>query len=440
MEHNILQNLVDFSGEIEEQLIGCIAQGGNLDDAIGVVTKNSFAGHETRIVWEAMIELYYQKKKPTRKNLRKLLAGHEAFEENGTLEYYTAGNCESGVPAFTKQTALNLADIHSRISVCRMAMGILEDIPRSNLEAPTEKLVYEAIEKLDGLKSETSLEHKGNTDVVSAMVHDIVEPPKITPTGLSGYDKLLGGGFMAGEAYTMAAANKAGKTMFAGTISYNLNQAGHKHAYLCLEMGSKQIMQRQFAIHTNVPVKTFWDPRTRTSQQLADQLIKFEGDCIGKDYQIFVDCPILRLSEAKALLYRMKMEGCEGVIIDYFSLIGPDLGFKGTGNEHQDIMAQELTKTAKDIGIWLFIIAQLNNDGSTYGSAALLRSSTHVAALEKCDGENEADNGARYLRTISSRFTVAADIGSETNPGVQIHPNGSHIEELIDAAHIGNYP
>ena len=147
------------------------------------------------------------------------------------------------------------------------------------------------------------------------------------------------------------------------------------------------------------------------------------------DNTIFVDCPLLRASDAKAMLYRMKMNGCEGVIIDYFSLISPDIGFKGTTNEHQDDLAQELTKIAKDIGIWIVYIAQMNNNGSTYGSSALLRASTHIAEIKKCD--DTCAKADRYFRTISARLVPSRDLGDEQNPGFIIHEHGSHMIENV---------
>ena len=415
---------------LEEQIIGCVVQGAPLHELIGLIDERHFTSEQTGAVWKAIQDLNQKGKAASVRNLRGMLKGHQSFRDDGEVDYFTHGDQDLGIPAFAKDIALRLINNHARISLQYLASNVLEEVKFSEAESPVEKIIHTFRDGLENLKTESGFKQTSNVSVADLMLQDIASPPPITKTGIPSYDRILGGGFMAGEVYTVAGASKSGKTMIAGTISYNFNQQGVRHAYLCLEMGSKQIMQRQFAIYANVPVSTFLNEASRTSTRLSDKLIEFQGDLMSKENQEFIDCPMLRMSDAKALLYRLKMEGCAGVIIDYFSLISPDAGFKGTNNEHQDIMAQELTKTAKDLGLWLLIVAQMNNDGKTYGSSALLRASTHSAALERCDTEHN-DQGYRWLRTMFSRFTPAEDIGSETEAGLRIHRNGSHIEDLI---------
>ncbi len=431
MDENIKGELFDRAEQFERTLIGCIINGGDINTVKGMINADAFVSGDCRIVWEAMLDLSEKKEVPTAQVLFERLKGHEQFDNSVDLKYAIKGDLDSGVPHFIKRSAADLSSAHTRYHLALTCEGVLKEIAASEHEVPTDKLLLDIREAVDKMKVESGFKSSGILATSSQMLENIANPPAITKTGFKTYDHVLGGGFIAGETYTLAGANKSGKTMMAGSISAALNTVGIRHQYLCLEMGSLQISQRMIAAQMGFPTYDFMHEYKRTSQELADRIIQWQGWAVNHDNIVFTDCPLLRASDAKAILYRAKMDGCEGVIIDYFSLIAPDLGFKGNQNEHQDQLAQELTKTAKDLGIWVLMIAQTNASGSTYGSAALLRASTHIAVLERVEDQETAKQGFRWLRTISARLTMAEDIGSLDEAGLKIHKNGSHVEELV---------
>jgi replicative DNA helicase len=422
--------LLDRAAELEAALIGSVINGGDITTVIGMINPDHFVSDHNRVVWEAMLDFVNRKVVPTKPALLDRLRGHRIFKNETDLELAVSGDQDAGVPQMIKRIAASLSSAHARYALAVTCEGIMNEISASEHEVPTDKLLMDIRDAVDRMKVETGFRTTGAMEVTWDLLDDIANPPPITRTGFPAYDKVLGGGFMAGETYTLAGANKSGKTMMAGSISANLNGNGVRHAYWCMEMGQKQITQRMVAAHENFPAFNFLNENTRMSTKMGDAIIRYQQWAIDHDNIVFTDCPLLRASDAKAMLYRAKMDGCEGVIIDYFSLISPDIGFRGNQNEHQDIMAQDLTKTAKDLGLWLLVIAQTNSSGSTYGSAALLRASTHIAVLERVDDEEASKSGYRWLRTISARLTMSEDVGSSDAAGLKIHHHGSHIEEV----------
>lgn len=430
MDDHARGELLDRAQVGEQNLIGAVNTGGDIDAVKGMINASSFVSEENKIVWQAMLDLSDKKTRPSVAGLFELLKGHGLWNTSVDLKHSIRGNLDSP-PQFIKRTAADLSKAHTRYHLAITCEGILKEITASEHEVPTDKLLLDVRDAVDKLKVESGFKTSGTVEVAGQLLEDIANPPPITKTGFSTYDHVLGGGFMAGESYTLAGPNKSGKTMMAGSVSANLNRDGIRHEYWCLEMGQKQITQRQIAAHLGFPTYHFMNEHTRSSTKLADLISEYQGWAIDHDNIVFTDCPLLRASDAKSMLYRAKMNGSEGVIIDYFSLIAPDIGFKGNQNEHQDQLAQELTKTAKDLGIWILMIAQTNASGSTYGSAALLRASTHIAVLERVEDHETAKQGYRWLRTISARLTMAEDIGSLEQAGLKIHKHGSHIEEFV---------
>jgi len=416
----------------EQVLIGSVINGGDIEIVKGMINASSFVNPHNRIVWETMVHLSNKNTVPTHSGVAELLKNHAIFNNSVDMQYAIRGNQDMGVPVFIKRSAASLSKAHTRYHLGLMCDGVINEIGSSELEVPTDKLLLDVRDAVDKMKAESGFDTTDGITVTTKMLENIQNPPAITKTIFNSYNKILGGGFMAGETYTLAGANKSGKTMMAGTISAGLNAFGVRHGYWCLEMGSLQIMQRMVAMRANFPTYHFMHDDIRSSTGLANKIIDHQGFQIDDhNHIVFTDCPMLTAGDAKMMLYRAKMDGCEGVIIDYFSLISPDIGFKGNQNEHQDTLAQELTKIAKDLGIWILMIAQTNAAGSTYGSAALLKASTHIAVLERVEDAEASKNGFRWLRTISSRLTMSQDIGSETEPGLRVHHNGSHIEEVF---------
>lgn len=423
----LVSELTNRSFIEEAAVIRSLSVGGDVSAAGSIIGPEDFADSRFRVIYEAAIDLAANNSEVSLKTIVIHLEGNPEFATDREVRKYLRTN-RNATAEDIKQNCLLLKKRSSRLKAATVANRMVSGLMESEKDNPALKIIMEARSDLNDLRLDTGLKRESALSITDKLLENWENPPPVIKTGIRSYDRLLGGGFIPGESYCFAGANKAGKTMAAGTISYNLNMDGVKHAYICLEMGAVQIEQRQVAIFGNVSTDMFMDERTKQSPELCSLLNSYKAHIAKNNNREFVDEALVRTSDIVAEMYRLKMEGHSGVIIDYFSLIHPDVGFRGTNNEHQDRLATIITSTAKSLGIWVLCIAQLNNNGDTYGSKALMRACSHVVALEKC---NEAHRrSARWIRTVSARFTKSQDVGTEDDPGVEIHNNGSHIIDL----------
>jgi replicative DNA helicase len=413
----------------ESALIRSVIAGGDVIQAISIVGPDDFHDEQNRVVFETIVALNQKGAKITASAIVSNLEGHNAFASDKEIRDCLVANKTSGLPEWTKRNALSLKQRSIRLKAASVANNILAGLIGSEKENPALKIIMDARSDLNDLRLDTGLKRANASSVVDQLIHNWENPPPVFETGLPSYDKMLGGGFVSGESYCFAGANKAGKTMAAGTLSYNLGQRGVRHAYICLEMGAVQIEQRQVCINRKISTDWFANKDTRQSKQMLDHLHAYKAFVGSESAREFIDESLIRTSDIIAEMYRLKMEGFEGLIIDYFGLVHPDVGFRGTSNDHQDVLAMLITSTAKSLGLWVLCIAQLNNDGNTYGSKALMRACSHVVALEKCD--DVLPKSARWLRSVSSRFTASEDMGAIDQPSFFISKNGSHIVDEL---------
>jgi len=81
-------------------------------------------------------------------------------------------------------------------------------------------------------------------EIRQEIIDEIELPKDCYPTGIKAVDAGMAGGLYSGFTYGFCGAEKSGKTTLAHTISFNLNTP---HVYFAMEMGSKQIEQRNVA-------------------------------------------------------------------------------------------------------------------------------------------------------------------------------------------------
>ncbi len=263
----------------------------------------------------------------------------------------------------------------------------------------------------------------GNTQAeflkTNRMVHDeIIEnfrlPPKFHSTGLPSLDAAMGGGMYSGFTYGLCGAEKAGKTTLAHTISHNL---ACPHLYVAMEMGAKQIEQRNIArelgINSLAFLKRTQDVETRT------KTVKFNENII------WYDAPGASLDEIiQAIALAQMKYKIEGFIIDYWQLVGGQA--KGELEEkHLRRVAQALADHARKKGLWCILLAQMNKEGQLFGGNGLRKACDQLYMIEQSTSEN-----GRWLRMDASRYTLKCDIGAETNPALVLDiQRGPHFRD-----------
>lgn len=242
---------------------------------------------------------------------------------------------------------------------------------------------------------------KTGDEIYMEILTELDLPPLFCPTGLHGLDVAMAGGLYAGFTYGLAGAEKAGKTTFAHTISSNLSESGHRHLYIALEMGAKQIEQRNIARKLKTNSLNFITKR--------DQMRNDISNATPSKNTIYLDAPGADLNEilSKIGIARMKYQ-IKGFILDYWQLVeGKDN--RETDEKHLRNVAQTIANYARKHGLWCIMLAQMNKDGQLFGGNGLRKACDQLYFIETPEGSEHQ----RWLRMDASRYTPKADIGSE---------------------------
>lgn len=271
---------------------------------------------------------------------------------------------------------------------------------KSNLAASSSSDIIAAINTMLTSSVDCSSLKTGE-DVFMEILRELELPPLFCPTKLRGLDLAMGGGLYAGFTYGLAGAEKAGKTTFAHTISSNLSESGHRHLYIALEMGAKQIEQRNIARKLKTNSLNFITKR--------DQMREDIHAASPSKNTIYLDAPGADLNEilSKIGIARMKYQ-ITGFILDYWQLVeGKDN--RETDEKHLRNVAQTIANYARKHCLWCIILAQMNKEGQLFGGNGLRKACDQLYFIETPEGSEHQ----RWLRMDASRYTPKADIGSE---------------------------
>jgi replicative DNA helicase len=263
----------------------------------------------------------------------------------------------------------------------------------------------------NGVKETTTTEAiKTCAEIRKDILENIDMPANRYKTGLECLDIGMGGGLYQGFTYGICGAEKAGKTTLAHTISFNLDC---KHLYIAMEMGARQIEQRNI------------------SRQIGVNSLKFLND--GKslknsvetaktsDNVYYLDLPGGTLDE---ILYQVGVcilkHGIKGFILDYWQLVEGKAPAESE-ERHLRNVAQGLANFARKNGVWCIILAQMNKDGGLFGGNGIRKACDQLYMIEFC--EPQIHKTARWLRMDASRYTFKSDIGSATDPALMMNNN-----------------
>jgi replicative DNA helicase len=182
------------------------------------------------------------------------------------------------------------------------------------------------------------------------------------PTGLRNLDRFLtGGGLHPGQVFVLAGRPSTGKSALAFTVALNVAKAGTPVGFVSLEMSGQELAERALDGLSRVPLESISPEampvgRDRVALETSGRTLK--GLPIITD-----DTPGRTLSSVRSLARRWKRtRGIGLLVLDYLQLV------ESTGNggkdrrEQMDAVSRGLKVTAKELGLPVIALAQLNRD------------------------------------------------------------------------------
>lgn len=358
--------------------------------------------------------------------LKAYFDGSRDLEASGGAEYLfdlvDAVITVSGAEDYAGQI-IDLWQRREALTACRDAAA---DLARPDLGRPASEIVTALFSDVDRICKQAGQGERRRRDVLHDLYESMKRPSACHSTGFRLLDRAMGGGLHAGRLYGVMARKKQGKTNLAGSISYQLNERGIRHAYIALEMGDTQIEQRQVARALGFNALRFldelWRSDVRNQQRVADYAVS------APDNVVYVNRPGMTFDDLRRAVYDLhNREGIGGIFLDYLQLIARE-DMRETEASFHGRVAQWLADTAKRLGIWIFVLCQENQDGNVRGGEGIRLACDQMYRLAKDDNTDCA-----WLSMLDSRYTPFQDVGSESNPSMALNKRvGPYFEEIAE--------
>lgn len=412
-------NTIPHNIEAEQGLIGCLlVDNKGVFDIIDTVKPTDFFYASHASIFEKIKEKVDAGENASPVTLKNFFQDHPDLKDVGGADYlaHLAGEIFSVVNL--KDYAALIVDLAERRRLIQGLEALTDELRYSNYQArPALEIASDIMAMAQ--KNDRGDFVKTSAETRNRMLREFQLPHSFDLTGLEGLDSAMAGGLYGGFTYGFAGAEKRGKTTLAGTISYNLNESGVKHAYVALEMGSLQIESRNIARRIGVNPIAFLYRNKTAIQKAAQEAPVMPNNCF------YLDMPGCTLDDLKSQIMGLVMKHqIKGFILDYWQLVGGVQRGQSTA-EHLYDVAQWCANFSRKHGIWCILLSQLNRQGETFGSAGIDKACDQLYSIEEAADKN------LWLSMRRSRYTALTDVGDADAGRYRINDKGPFFEEIF---------
>ena len=418
-----------YNLEAEQGLLGIILiENHRIWDVADIITKEDFYSNVHGEIYQDCLDMIRDNKQASPTLLAPKYKTHpelEAVSGKGNGNVYLVDLMMGVISKLnTKDYAESISDFAQRRRLLDVVNMIRDRIPDTDTQAS--EIVSDAIKNF-AEKMPTNAAIKTKRQVAKEAIDALELPPACYSTGMRPLDMAMGGGMYQGFTYGIAGQEKRGKTTLAHTISSNLNDNGVLHAYIALEMGARQIEQRNIARKVGFNSLKFMQESTRDDKRLMREISEAATNC--PDNTLYLDMAGATLAmiqmELNRLITRYKIKG---FVLDYWQLVGGCPKHQ-TKSDFWYEVAQWVANFARKHGLFCILLAQVNRDGGIFGSSGLEKACDQLYQIELAN-----ENGLRrdiWLKMTHTRYTMLGDVGSESAPLLTTNTtHGPFIEEL----------
>ena len=402
----------------------------------GYLRPENFVTAQHKLIFDAIAKLIEQG------NTANPITLKPHFEQSGNLEQI-GGTDYLGELAANAVTVINageygriIHDLHIKRELISTGQELIEAGYSGDFETSGDEIAAKYISHLKEMMGTGVTTIQTKRDVARRIAEKMGGEgiPRYS-TGLPQLDRSMGGGLFEGKMYGFSARKKGGKTLLAGTVSYNLNEAKVPHMFIPMEMGDEEIEQRNIARHLKTNSINFLKPDP--DGHLKKRTLQYAEEI--NDFTFYEYLPGGTLAQVKSAISRAIVKyGIKGAIIDYLQLI--------RGQRKDETLAeflyrgpQELADFCKTEGIWLWINAQQNKIGEVRGGEGLTYACDQYYTMHRHDNDDGKMIGA-WAELEDSRYTVALNVGNKNGGGLDIISQGPYFEDSTNLAPIHPEP
>lgn len=359
----LIKKIMPHNLEAERSVIGSILMDNELiSSATELLSGDDFYSKQNGLVFDAMSELYQERKPIDPVTLSDKLKEKNAPEEMNSPEFVkeilnavpTSANLKHYAQiVYEKSTLRKLIRITENISKdCYQAQDKLEDI----LET-TEKNIFNLVQ------SRNTREYVPMSDIVIEVLKKIEQASKTKGhiTGLStGFADLdfKTAGLQPSDFILIAARPSMGKTAFSlSVLDHVVVKKQLSAAIFSLEMSKEQLVNRLLAMEARI------DAQNIRSGNLSDEewenLVN-ASEVLGSSKLIIDDTPGISVAEMRSKCRKYKMDqDIQLIVVDYIQLMSS--GGKGD-NRQQEVsdISRALKGLARELNVPVIVLSQLN--------------------------------------------------------------------------------
>ena len=225
------------------------------------------------------------------------------------------------------------------------------------------ELVEKAWNRVGSDRPDVGISADAGAQNLLAIVEKPLDATDYCPTGIGNLDHYIDG-FGPGELIVLGGRSSMGKSVGAVCVTLNMAQQGHRVAFASLEMPSQEQHNRYISQVCGVPYRDM-SPKGRHRLTPGNiQSIRSHASSYSQLPIHIKDSGVYTLRELRTYARRQQAQHrrtgapLKGMVVDYIGLMVPDKGTKRT--EATTLWITGLKKLAKELGIWILCLAQIN--------------------------------------------------------------------------------
>ncbi len=350
--------------EAEMALIGSVLVDREIMGTVGeIVRPNDFYAHVHETIFAVLLDLFDRGEPLDKITVAEALRNRDALERVGGLPYLSSlmDTVQTAASAkyyatIVREKAVLRSLIHAGTQITQLGYEAEEDVDAALDQS--EQLVYSIGERqLSGDFVPVNRLMKETFDYMDRLFHMRGEQTGLT-SGFRDIDAMTTG-FQPGNFIILAARPGMGKTSFSLNMAVAAAERQEPIAFFSLEMSNNELVQRLICAEARLSMHDMrrgnikahqWEDIARAMGRLNELPIYLD------------DSGALSVTEVRSRCRRLKStSGLGAVFIDYLQLLRPGILSKNANrNEELSEICRTLKVTAKDLGVPIIALAQLN--------------------------------------------------------------------------------
>lgn len=410
----LLPNDKDIERAVLGTLLACNAAFMEVQD---VLTEDCFYQERYKTIYKAIKAIINRGEEASILNVPR------EVHKDGIEVYEIAEIGVHGIYTKVRQYAEILADLNQRRQLWYLSQDLASKAVSDEAIPTIVERLQDGISKVQGELSPTTIDLNDGMHIIHSLVNNNLNGTTKEQGTLVGFRYLDNkGGLHPSDLIIVAGESSHGKTSFASSMVLNAVLNGSRVAFYSMEMTAQQMMARMTAIRSGVSANhILYNPLSHTELADVDRAV---GEIINAKGNLYMDDR--STSNIETIISSIRTNkirnNIDGAVVDYLQIL--NVNMRNTNKEQaMGDVARRLKNLAKDLGIWIIALSQLNRaDGEP--NINRLRDSGQIA--EAADVvmlvyRPEKNGVAKYstpFESVDVKDTALIDVAKGRNIGV----------------------